>query len=169
MNLKIKADDTNLDAVNNFIHKMIPENCSVKILNELDLAVEEIFVNIAHYAYKDLPGEQKTAGEVGPGSAEAVEAGASDEIGTGAGGRGNFGFAEIFCNFDLQSSVLTIEFCDWGVPFNPLKKEDPDLSLSAEERKIGGLGIFLTKKFMDSLTYKYENYQNKLKITKKIQ
>lgn len=140
MNLKIKADDTNLDAVNNFIHKMIPENCSVKVLNELDLAVEEIFVNIAHYAYKDLPG-----------------------------GRGNFGFAEIFCNFDLQSSVLTVEFCDWGVPFNPLKKEDPDLSLSAEERKIGGLGIFLTKKFMDSLTYKYENNQNKLKITKKIQ
>lgn len=140
MNLKIKADDTNLDAVNTFIHKMIPENCSVKILNELDLAVEEIFVNIAHYAYKGLPGD-----------------------------RGNFGFAEIFCNFDLQSSVLTIEFCDWGVPFNPLKKEDPDLSLSAEERKIGGLGIFLTKKFMDSFTYKYENNQNKLKITKKIQ
>ena len=140
MNLKIKADDTNLDAVNNFIHKMIPENCSVKILNELDLAVEEIFVNIAHYAYKDLPGD-----------------------------RVYFGFAEIFCNFDSQSSVLTVEFCDWGVPFNPLKKEDPDLSLSAEERKIGGLGIFLTKKFMDSLTYKYENNQNKLKITKKIQ
>lgn len=140
MNLKIKADDTNLDAVNNFIHKMIPENCSVKVLNELDLAVEEIFVNIAHYAYKDLPGDC-----------------------------GNFGFAEIFCNFDSQSSVLTVEFCDWGVPFNPLKKEDPDLSLSAEERKIGGLGIFLTKKFMDSLTYKYENNQNKLKITKKIQ
>jgi anti-sigma regulatory factor (Ser/Thr protein kinase) len=57
---------------------------------------------------------------------------------------------------------------DKGVPFDPLKKPDPDITLSAEEREIGGLGIFITKKTMDTVTYAYENGENILTMTKKI-
>ena len=58
-------------------------------------------------------------------------------------------------------------FEDGGVPYNPLAKPDPDTSLSAEERKIGGLGIFIVKKTMDAMDYKYEAGKNILTIIKK--
>ena len=131
--LKIKASDESMQAVNDFIHSMLPENCDEMILNQIDLAVEEIFVNIAHYS----------------GSEEA----------------------EISCGYHIGgdgSSVLTMIFKDRGKPFNPLAKPDPDLTLSAEERKIGGLGIFLTKKFMDSVEYEFIDNMNILKISKQI-
>ena len=54
------------------------------------------------------------------------------------------------------------------MPFNPLEKPDPDITLSAEERNIGGLGIFLTKKFMDSVEYEYSGGKNKLKFRKSL-
>ena len=57
---------------------------------------------------------------------------------------------------------------DKGVPFDPLKKPDPDVTLSAEDREIGGLGIFIAKKTMDSLHYAYENGENILTMTKTI-
>ena len=57
---------------------------------------------------------------------------------------------------------------DKGVQFDPLKKPDPDITLSAEEREIGGLGIFITKKTMDKVTYAYENDENILTMNKKI-
>ena len=129
--LRLPADDEKLQTVNDFIHSKLPANCDEKTLNEIDLAVEEIFVNIAHYAY-------------------------------GEGG----GFAEVLCDF--EAPVLKVEFIDSGIKFNPLEKADPDLTLSAEEREIGGLGIFLTKKFMDSVSYNYTNGQNHLSFTKTI-
>ena len=49
-----------------------------------------------------------------------------------------------------------IQFIDSGVPYNPLEQDTPDITLSAEEREIGGLGIFLVKKMMDSVDYKYD-------------
>ena len=61
-----------------------------------------------------------------------------------------------------------ITFVDSGVPYNPITKEDPDTSLSAEERKIGGLGIFMVKKSMNDMSYEYVNNCNVLKITKNI-
>lgn len=64
-----------------------------------------------------------------------------------------------------KSAVLT--FTDSGVPYNPLEQSDPDVSLSAEERKIGGLGIFMVKKTMDEMTYEFKDEKNILKITKK--
>ena len=103
------------------------------LLNQIDLAVEEIFVNIAHYS------------------------GSKD--------------AEIACAYHIGgdgSGVLTVVFKDRGKPFNPLAKADPDLTLSAEERNIGGLGIFLTKKFMDSVEYEFIDNMNILKISKQI-
>lgn len=82
---------------------------------------------------------------------------------------GGIGWLEVDTNLDHDSLVLTIELRDAGVPFNPLEKEDPDVTLSAEDRKIGGLGIFLCKKMMDSIQYRYEDGNNVLTMTKKVQ
>ena len=133
MELRVKATDENLQAVNDFVHSVLPQKCDPMVINQIDLAVEEIFVNIAHYS----------------GSEEA-------EIS-----------ADLSYSGD-DKVVFKIVFCDSGAKFNPLAKADPDLTLSAEERKIGGLGIFLTKKFMDSVEYEYSNGKNCLTIKKKI-
>lgn len=133
MELRVKATDESMQAVNDFIHSIIPKECDQMLLNQIDLAVEEIFVNIAHYS----------------GSEEAV----------------------INCTYEMNGAgtgMLQIIFIDSGKPFNPLEKDDPDITLSAEERNIGGLGIFLTKKFMDSVDYEYFAGKNKLKIRKQI-
>ncbi len=68
----------------------------------------------------------------------------------------------------VKDGVLSIVLRDAGVPFNPLDKEDPDITLSAEDRPIGGLGIFLCKKLMDSVEYEFVNGCNKLTIRKRI-
>ena len=65
-------------------------------------------------------------------------------------------------------ATVTITFIDRGIPYDPLKKEDPDITLSANERSIGGLGIFLTKKIADNISYEYKNGQNILKIRKSL-
>ena len=67
-----------------------------------------------------------------------------------------------------DSKVTTLTFIDSGVPYNPLEKDDPDVTLSAEERKIGGLGIYMVKKTMDEMTYTYGDGQNILRIVKNI-
>ena len=129
--LTVKASDESLEEVNAFIHSLLPAACDDMLLNQIDLAVEEIFVNIAHYS----------------GSAEA----------------------EVSCSYHIAGDgkgTLTMIFKDGGKPFNPLAKPDPDLTLSAEERSIGGLGIFLTKKFMDSVEYEFKDGMNCLTITK---
>ena len=128
MELRVKANDESIQTVNDFIHSILPSACDEMILNQIDLAVEEIFVNIAHYS----------------GADEAI----------------------INCSF--ENDKLEITFSDSGVPFNPLAKPDPDLTLNAEEREIGGLGIFLTKKFMDTVSYEYKDGMNCLRIIKSV-
>ena len=108
-------------------------NCSMKLQTAICVAIEEVFVNVAHYAYKD-----------------------------------GDGIVEFNITFDEESRKVTFQMIDSGIPFDPLKKEDPDISLSAEERNIGGLGIFITKKTMDNLSYAYENGKNILTMTKNI-
>ena len=136
MDLTITADDKNLETVLDFIHKQLPPDCETDLMYKIDLCAEEIFVNIAHYAYKDkLPA-------------------------------GEFGQTWLSCTY--ENELLTMIFRDQGVPFNPLARADPDITLSAEERSIGGLGIFLTKKYMDNVEYKYENEQNILIMKKMI-
>ena len=130
--LKITADDKNMESVNEYIHSCLPDDCQTIILNKIDLAIEEIFVNIAHYAY-------------------------NPEVG------------EAWISASFVDNVLTVIFKDKGKEFNPIAKKDPDITLSAEERDIGGLGIFLTKKFMDSVNYEYKDGQNILTIKKKIE
>ncbi len=129
--IMLPADDEKLQEVNDFIHSFLPADCDLMLLNQIDLAVEEIFVNIAHYAYSGKGGE-----------------------------------ASVTCS--IADGTMTITFEDCGIPFNPLEKKDPDITLSAEERSIGGLGIFLTKKFMDSVNYVYEDGKNKLTFSKKL-
>ena len=128
MELRVKANDESMQTVNDFIHSILPSACDEMILNQIDLAVEEIFVNIAHYS----------------GADEAI----------------------INCSF--ENDKLEVTFSDSGVPFNPLAKPDPDLTLNAEEREIGGLGIFLTKKFMDTVSYEYKDGMNCLRIIKSV-
>ena len=107
--------------------------CPMKIQTAICVALEEVFVNVAHYAYPNGEGDMS-----------------------------------LHIGFDDQSRTITFRMTDKGVPFDPLKKPDPDITLSAEDREIGGLGIFITKKTMDSLTYAYENGENILTMTKKI-
>ena len=132
-----EATDKNLEAVNDFIHAQIkPFSCQSQTLFQIDLAVEEIYVNIAHYAY-------------------------SPDKGT----------VQIDCSVEKTSDApakLTVSFTDRGKAFNPLAKPDPDITLSVEEREIGGLGIFLTKKYMDSVLYERKDNQNILTFTKTI-
>lgn len=81
---------------------------------------------------------------------------------------GGIGWLEADIHFDEDALLLTIELRDAGTPFNPLEKEDPDLTQGAEEREVGGLGIFLCKKMMDSIQYRYEDGNNVLTMTKKV-
>jgi len=81
---------------------------------------------------------------------------------------GGIGWLEAGTSLDKDTLTLTIELRDAGVPFNPLEKGDPDITLSAEDRDIGGLGIFLCKKLMDHIEYHYEDGNNILYMSKKI-
>lgn len=123
-----------LSDVLGFVEQMLDSfECPIKIQVALCVAIEEVFVNVAHYAYGE--------------------------------GEGNMSLG---IGFDEESRAITFRMTDKGIPFDPLKKTDPDISLSADEREIGGLGIFITKKTMDSLTYTYENNENILTMIKKI-
>ena len=70
--------------------------------------------------------------------------------------------------YDCADGMFSISFEDEGAQYNPLKKPDPDVSLPAEERKIGGLGVFLVKKTMDAVGYLRREDRNILTIRKKI-
>ena len=107
--------------------------CSMKIQTAICVAIEEVFVNVAHYAYGDDEGD-----------------------------------VTFKISFDEETRTVTFQMSDKGVAFDPLKKPDPDITLSAEDREIGGLGIFITKKTMDTVAYAYENGENILTMIKKI-
>ena len=78
------------------------------------------------------------------------------------------GQAEVGVDIDGDPPTVTIRFLDQGRPFNPLEKPDADITLSAQDREIGGLGILLVKKIMDQVDYAYENGKNILTIKKEI-
>ena len=130
--IHLKACDENLNEVLGFVDKMLEENeCSMKAQMQIDVAVEEMFINIAHYAYAP-----------------------------------NEGDAEIIC--EVEDGIASVTLKDSGTPYDPLKKPDPDVTLSAEERQIGGLGIFMVKKSMDEVFYEYKDGQNIFTMKKKI-
>lgn len=79
---------------------------------------------------------------------------------------GGIGWLEAGTDLDHDSLVLTIELRDAGTPFNPLEKTDPDINQTVQEREIGGLGIYLCKKMMDNICYRYEDGNNVLTMNK---
>ena len=131
--LDIEAAIDNLPAVIGFLEEALENiGCPVKEQMQLSVAAEEIFVNIAHYAYTPKTGN-----------------------------------AKIRIVTSKNPSAVSITFIDQGRAFNPLEKEDPDVTLPAEERQIGGLGIFMVKKSMDKVSYQYKDGKNILILKKK--
>ena len=131
--LEIGAEIENMEKARAYVTEQLEEAVfGPKQIMEVELAVEEIFCNIANYAYKPEKGDVLIRCEV----------------------------------TETDKCRITIAFIDGGIPYNPLERSDPDLTLGADERKIGGLGIFLSKALTDSMNYRYENGKNILVITK---
>ena len=130
--MTIEASVSNLDDVLAFVDARLEEaGCGMKTQMQIDVAVEEIYVNISNYAYSS--------------------------------GRG---MATIAVDIDKDKKQIIIEFRDSGMEFDPLAKPDPDTTLSAQERQIGGLGIYMVKKSMDDVTYVRSDGQNILTLYK---
>ena len=126
------ADKEALSDVIGFVEETLEEaDCSPKAMMQISVAVEELFVNVASYAYPEGGGD--------------VEIGVS-----------------------VNDDKAVIRFSDSGLRFDPLAKTDPDITLAAEDRSIGGLGIFMVKKTMDDVFYEYKDGHNILTIVKKI-
>ncbi|MBO4383908.1 MAG: ATP-binding protein [Clostridia bacterium] len=132
--IEVDADTGSLEAVIDHVGARLDAlGCPPKTRMQMELAVEEIFVNIAHYAYAPEKGR-----------------------------------AWIRAEADEAERELTVTFTDAGRPYDPTKRADPDVTLSADERNPGGLGIFLTKKLMDSVAYEYKDGKNVLTVRKKV-
>lgn len=130
--LTIAATVENIEVVTDFVNQQLEElACPMKAQMQINIAIDELFSNIAHYSYNPEIGQATVRVEV-------IE----------------------------NPLAVSITFIDNGVPYDPLSKEDPDLTLSAEERQIGGLGIYMVKKSMDEITYEYKDGQNILSIKK---
>jgi len=132
--LTIAATVENIGVVTDFVDEQLEAlDCPIKAQMQINIAIDELFGNIAHYAYHPKTGDATVRVEV------------------------------------IQEPLsVVITFIDQGVPFDPLKNEDPDTGLSAEERDIGGLGIFMVKKSMDEISYVYRDRKNILSIRKQL-
>ena len=130
--MTIEATVENIPVVTDFVNEHLEAlDCPIKAQTQIDIAIDELFGNIAHYAYSP---------ETGP--------------------------ATVLVDVEDDPLSVIITFIDNGTPFDPLAKEDPDITLSAEERKIGGLGVFLVKQTMDDVSYEYKDGHNILRIKK---
>ncbi|AWW27513.1 MULTISPECIES: ATP-binding protein [unclassified Acetobacterium] len=130
--LTVDASTENLSKILEFIDaELEAAGADMKMIFQVDLAVEEIYTNIAHYAYAPDDGK-------------------------------------VIIQFDAYGDPLLVEiqFIDCGKPFNPLDNPDPDITLTAEERQIGGLGVLMVKKTMDEVDYRFEENKNILTIKK---
>lgn len=132
--LKIEAAVKNIEVVTDFVNEELERlNCSPKARTQISIAIDELFGNIARYAYTP-----------------------------------DVGNAEVRLEVEENPLSVIITFIDNGKPFNPLEQAYPDVTSSAEDREIGGLGIFLVKKTMDMVEYEYKEGQNILKIKKNL-
>ena len=124
-----------------FLEGLLEEvEASPKAQMQLLIAIEELFVNVAHYAYTetDVPQKERTVR------------------------------LDVIIEDGAEGRVATVTLTDGGIPYDPLAKPDPDITLSAEERQIGGLGIYMVKKSMDDMRYVYQDGQNVLTVIKKL-
>ena len=132
--LTVAATVENIETVTNFVNEQLEAlDCPMKAQVQIDIAIDELFGNIAHYAYAPESGD-----------------------------------ATVRVEFTDDTNSVIITFVDRGTPYDPLEKEDPDVTLSAEDRKIGGLGIYMVKKSMDDITYEYKDGMNILAIKKSL-
>lgn len=132
--LTIAATVENIGTVTEFVNEQLEAlDCPMRAQMQIDIAIDELFGNIAHYAYNP-----------------------------------NVGNATVRVEVTEEPLAVIITFIDGGVPYDPLKAVDPDITLSAEERQIGGLGIYMVKKSMDEITYEYKDGKNILSIKKKL-
>lgn len=132
--LEIPADMEYLDQVMNLLESSLEEaEVEPQTAMKICVSAEEIFTNIASYAYD-----------------------AED------------GTAKVCCDISDDNSEVTVSFLDQGKQYNPLAKPDPDITLSVEERPIGGLGVYMTKKMMDDVSYEYRDGNNILIFKKKV-
>ena len=132
--LTVEATVANIEAVTAFVNEHLDAyDCPMKVQIQIDVAIDELFGNIAQYAYDP---------ETGP--------------------------ATVRVEVEEDPLAVIITFIDNGKPFDPLSGTDPDITLSAEERKIGGLGVFLVKNTMDDVSYEYKDGQNILRIRKNL-
>lgn len=132
MILTVDAKIENWGQVMEFIDEQLQaQNCPMRTMLEIDVAAEEIFVNVASYAYVS-----------------------------------GVGTVDIEMSFEDDPKAVLIRFSDRGMPYDPLQKADPDVTLPAEKRQIGGLGIYMVKKSMDGVFYEYTDGQNRLTIRK---
>ena len=131
--ITVDARTENVSMLTDWINEALEEmGCPMKTVMQFDVAVDEIFSNIAQYAYPEKTGS-----------------------------------ATVRVGADPEKNVLTITFIDSGIPYDPLQKEDPDTALPAEQRAIGGLGIFMVKKLMDTMSYEYRDGKNIFTIGKR--
>lgn len=131
--LTVPATIENIETVTDFVNGQLEDaDCPMKTQMQFDVAIDELFSNIAHYAY-------------------APET----------------GFATVQVNLVKDPLGAVVTFVDNGRPYDPLAKEDPDVSLAVHDRPTGGLGIFLVKKIMDDVSYEYKEGHNILRIFKK--
>lgn len=122
----------NVPVVTEFVNKILKKyQCPSNVEAIMDIAIDELFSNIAFYGY---PADR--------------------------------GKAEIMVSITEEPQSVVITFKDGGIPYNPLEKKDPDITLSAEERQIGGLGVYMVKQSMDEVSYCFENGNNILTIQK---
>ncbi len=132
--LILTAKIENLNKVFDFLDAQLSSLAyNMKAKLQLELSIEEAYVNISKYAYTSDKGE-----------------------------------VEILSSVDEDPLQITVQFVDSGIPYNPLKTEDPDLFTDTEEKELGGLGIFLIKKNVDNIKYKYHNGKNILTLQKKL-
>ncbi len=130
--LTMSAKKENIPEVVDFVDRELDElGCSEKTKSQINIAIDELFSNIANYAYGEENGE-----------------------------------VTVVIENDSMPCAVSISFQDEGKPFNPLEIGDPDVTLSARDRKIGGLGIFMVKKSMDDVQYEYRGGKNILTIRK---
>lgn len=132
--IKLEAAVKNIEVITDLVNEELEKlNCSPKASTQISIAIDELFGNIARYAYTP-----------------------------------DIGNAEVRFEVEEDPLAVIITFIDNGRPFNPLEQAPPDTTASAEERKIGGLGIYLVKKTMDMVEYEYKDGQNILKIKKNL-
>lgn len=134
MELTVDAVPESLRQIKAFVNaELAALDCPIDTRRQLDVAVDEVFGNIARYAYEGAAGS-------------------------------------VMLRFEAEQTprAVTLTFLDSGVPFDPLQTETPDTTLSARERAVGGLGIFVVKKLMDAVEYEYRDGCNRLTLRKQL-